>query len=222
MKYRSVFDIIGPIMIGPSSSHTAGAARIGLLSRRLFQRQPQSAEILFLGSFAKTYRGHGTDIALVGGVLGFNTFDKRIVDSLEWAKQMDVNIQISVSEEVPNHPNTARVILKDDQGSLMVEGISIGGGKIEITGVDGYPLRLTGESPTLLIWHDDRYGIVASVSQLLAKHQVNIGYMEMARKAKGLESIMVIETDQPIPPEVCREIEALAHISRVVSLEPME
>lgn len=222
MKYRSVFDIIGPVMIGPSSSHTAGAARIGLLSRRLFQRHPQLAEILFLGSFAKTYRGHGTDIALVGGILGFNTFDKRIVNSFQWAKQMNVNINITVSEEVPNHPNTARVTLKDDKGSLMVEGISIGGGKIEITGVDGYSLRLTGESPTLLIWHDDRFGIVASVSQVLAKHQVNIGYMEMARKAKGLESMMVIETDQPIPPEVSQEIEALVHIARVINLEPME
>lgn len=222
MKYRSVFDIIGPIMIGPSSSHTAGAARIGLMARKLFHDRPKTADILFLGSFAKTYKGHGTDIALVGGILGFNTFDKRIVDSFQWAKEWNVDIKIQVSEELPNHPNTARITLSDDKTSLMVEGISIGGGKMEITGVDGYSLRITGESPTLLLWHEDRYGLVAAVSQVLAKYQVNIGYMEMARKSKGSESLMVIETDQTIPQEVCSEIEALAHIKKVITLEPLE
>lgn len=222
MKYRSVFGIIGPVMIGPSSSHTAGAARIGLIARHLFSSVPKAAHIVFLGSFAKTYRGHGTDIAIVGGILGFNTFDKRIVDSFEWAKKMGVQVQIKVSEETPNHPNTAQISLSNDQETMSIEGISIGGGKMEITSINGYSLRITGESPTILIWHEDRYGQVAAVSQVLAKHHVNIGYMEMARKEKGSESLMVIEIDQPIADVVCGEIEALAHIKKVTVLNPLD
>ena len=222
MKYRSVFDIIGPIMIGPSSSHTAGAARIGLMARNLFRSSPKTADIVFLGSFAKTYKGHGTDIAIVGGILGFNTFDKRIVDSFEWAKKMGVEIQLQVSEEIPNHPNTARISLSDDQETMTIEGISIGGGKMEITAINGYRLRIAGESPTVLIWHEDRYGQVAAVSHVLAKHQVNIGYMEMARKEKGSESLMVIELDQSIADHVREEIEALAHIKKVTVLNPLD
>ncbi len=218
MKYRSVFDIIGPIMIGPSSSHTAGAARIGLMARNLFGKQPKKAEILFLGSFAKTYKGHGTDIAIIGGILGLNTFDKRIVDSYQMAQQMNIEIEIRVSEDVPNHPNTAWITLMDDKDRITVQGISIGGGKMEITGINEYAVRVTGEVPTLLLWHEDRYGVVASVSQVLANHRVNIGYMEMARLDKGLESLMVIEADQPLSPDVCQEIEAFSYIHKVLSL----
>ncbi len=222
MKYRSVFDIIGPIMIGPSSSHTAGAARIGLIARNLFSTNPKTAHIVFLGSFAKTYKGHGTDIAIVGGILGFNTFDKRIVDSFDWAEKMGVQVQIGVSDVIPNHPNTAQITLSSDQDTMSIEGISIGGGKMEITSINGYSLRITGESPTILILHEDRYGLVAAVSQVLAKHQVNIGYMEMARKEKGSESLMVIEMDQPIADVVRGEIEALAHIKKVTVLNPLD
>lgn len=218
MKYRSVFDIIGPIMIGPSSSHTAGAARIGLMARHLFGKQPKRAEILFLGSFAKTYKGHGTDIAIIGGILGLNTFDKQIVDSYSLAKRMNMEVVIHVSEEVPNHPNTVSITLSDDTDRMMVQGISIGGGKIEITGINKYAVRVTGEMPTLLVWHEDRYGVVASVSRILAAHRVNIGYMEMARLDKGSESLMVIEADQPLSSEVCQEIEALSYIRKVTSI----
>lgn len=218
MKYRSVFDIIGPIMIGPSSSHTAGAARIGLIARHLFGKQPQKAEILFLGSFAKTYKGHGTDIAIIGGILGLNTFDKRIVDSYQLAQEMNMEVVIQVSEDVPNHPNTACITLSDDMDRITVQGISIGGGKMEITGINNYSVRVTGEMPTLLVWHEDRYGVVASVSRILATHRVNIGYMEMARLDKGSESLMVIEADQALSTEVCHEIEALPYIRKVISI----
>lgn len=218
MKYRSVFDIIGPIMIGPSSSHTAGAARIGLMARHLFGKQPKKAEILFLGSFAKTYKGHGTDIAIIGGILGLNTFDKRIVESYQLAKEMNMEVVIQLSEEIPNHPNTACITLIDGMDRITVQGISIGGGKMEITGINQYAVRVTGEMPTLLVWHEDRYGVVASVSRVLATHQVNIGYMEMARLDKGSEALMVIEADQPIAPQVCQEIETLSYIRKVISI----
>ncbi|MFT9846735.1 L-serine ammonia-lyase, iron-sulfur-dependent subunit beta [Aneurinibacillus sp. REN35] len=218
MKYRSVFDIIGPVMIGPSSSHTAGAARIGLIARNLFGNQPTKAEITFYGSFAKTYKGHGTEIAIVGGILGFDTFDQRITDSLAIAKDLNVEITIRTSDDIPNHPNTARLVLYDKTRALEVCGISIGGGKVELTEVDGFSVRLTGDMPTLLVWHEDRYGLVASVSEVLAAHKLNIGYMEMARKSKGAEALMVIETDQSGADEIKQDICALPHINRVSSI----
>jgi L-serine dehydratase len=222
MKYNSVFDIIGPVMIGPSSSHTAGAARIGLMARRIFGRQPQKAEILFLGSFAKTYKGHGTDIAIVGGLLGYNTYDKRIVNSLVIAKDLNMDVTIQTTEEVPNHPNTVEITLIDGEEKLKITGISIGGGKMEITAVNDYGIRLTGDRPTMLILHDDRYGVVAAVSEILSKHQINIGYMEMARLSKGCESLMSIETDQPLSAEICKEIEALPNILKLSSISAIE
>src|SRR5699024_9049541 len=132
MNYRSVFDIIGPIMIGPSSSHTAGAARIGLMSRNLFGREPKKADISFLGSFAQTYKGHGTDIAIVGGILGLSTYDEQMVESYQIAEKTGLEINMTVSDEAPNHPNTAIITLSDEEGQVTVEGISIGGGKIVI------------------------------------------------------------------------------------------
>lgn len=218
MKYRSVFDIIGPIMIGPSSSHTAGAARIGLLARNLFGNKPTRADILFYGSFAKTYKGHGTDIAIVGGILGFDTFDKRMTESLSIAKEQHVDITIRTSDDIPNHPNTARVTISDETKTVSVCGISIGGGKMEITEVDGFPVRITGDMPTLLVWHEDRYGLVAAVSEVLAAHKINIGYMDMARKSRGAQALMVIETDQAASEVICQELCALSYINNVSSI----
>lgn len=215
MKYRSVFDIIGPVMIGPSSSHTAGAARIGLVARNLFGRQPKRAEILFLGSFAKTYKGHGTDIAIIGGVLGLSTYDKRMVNSHQLARELGVEIDMKVSEDIPNHPNTVIIQLMDDHDQMAIQGVSIGGGKIEITELDGYGVRISGDVPTILVWHEDRYGMVSAVTQVLAKHKVNIGYMEVARKTKGSKALMVIETDQSIDKIVCEEIDSLQFVEKV-------
>lgn len=218
MKYRSVFDIIGPVMIGPSSSHTAGAARIGLLARKLFGTRPKKANVTFYGSFAKTYKGHGTDIAIVGGILGFDTFDQRITQSLSIAKDSNMEVSIHVSDDIPNHPNTARIILDDGRNKkLSVCGISVGGGKMEITEVDNFPVRVTGDMPTLFVWHEDRYGLVAAVSEVLAAHKINIGYMEMARKSKGAEALMVIETDQAVSGAICKEICELSYVNHVSS-----
>ena len=161
MKFRSVFDIIGPVMIGPSSSHTAGAARIGRAARTLFGRLPRRVTITLYGSFAKTYQGHGTDVALVGGLLDFDTDDERMVQALEIARESGVEVTFIESEEVADHPNTARLHLEDDQGDLEVTGISIGGGKMEIVELNGFELRLSGSAPALLVTHHDRYGAVA-------------------------------------------------------------
>jgi L-serine dehydratase len=218
MKYRSVFDIIGPIMIGPSSSHTAGAARIGRVARSLFGRQPKWAHISFYGSFAQTYRGHGTDVAIVGGLLDFDTFDERIKRSLEIAKEAGMEVRFYEEEAVPDHPNTARVRIGDEQGELELVGISIGGGKIEITELNGFKLKLSGHHPALLVVHNDRYGTIASVANVLAKYAINIGHMEVSRKEKGKEALMTIELDQPVDEAILAELAQLPHIIQVTKI----
>ncbi|PTM59118.1 L-serine ammonia-lyase, iron-sulfur-dependent subunit beta [Desmospora activa] len=215
MKYRSVFDIIGPVMIGPSSSHTAGAARIGRAARLLFGRQPQRVGITLYGSFAKTYRGHGTDIAIVGGLLNFDTDDERIVRSLDLAKEAGMNVTFIESDERREHPNTARLFLEDEKGSLEVTGVSIGGGKMEIVELNGFELKLSGTAPALLVTHHDRYGAIAKVATVLADHRINVGYMQVSRKEKGSEALMIIETDQTVSDTAEQAIAQLPEVTGV-------
>ncbi|PTX61237.1 L-serine dehydratase [Melghirimyces profundicolus] len=218
MKYRSVFDIIGPVMIGPSSSHTAGAARIGRAARSLFGRKPRRVTVTLYGSFAKTYRGHGTDIAIVGGILNFDTDDERIVHSLEIAREEGVEVTFVESEEVPEHPNTARLHLEDEEGEIEVVGISVGGGKMELVELNGFELRLSGNAPALLVTHVDRYGAVAKVAGVLANHRINIGYMQVSRKERGSEALMIIETDQAVSDSLRKELSELTDITGVTIL----
>lgn len=218
MKYRTVFDIIGPVMIGPSSSHTAGAARIGRVARTLFGKKPDKAHIYFYGSFAKTYRGHGTDVAIVGGVLDFDTFDARITEALTIAKQENIEIVFHEEEAITDHPNTAKVVLFKGQERIELVGISIGGGKIEITELNGFQLRLSGNHPAILVVHNDRYGVIAGVSNVLAKHEINIGHMEVSRKERGKEALMVIEVDQNVEAKLLIELEALPNIINVTKI----
>ncbi|WP_339063410.1 L-serine ammonia-lyase, iron-sulfur-dependent subunit beta [Tepidibacillus marianensis] len=219
MKYQSVFDIIGPVMIGPSSSHTAGAARIGKAARSLFGREPNRVMITLYGSFAKTYKGHGTDVALVGGILGFDTYDNRIVDSLVIAKDFGIEIHFIPSSIESEHPNTARIVLKDDKGSIEVVGVSIGGGKVEIIEIEGFKIKISGNHPSLIVFHEDRHGVIASVSTTLSKFKINIAYMEVARKEKGAIAMMVIETDQKMTREVLEELELLQAVRQVALLK---
>lgn len=217
MKYSSVFEIMGPIMVGPSSSHTAGALMIGRIARSMFGRQPKQAIVTLYGSFASTYKGHGTDIAIVGGILNFNTDDERVISSYQLAEEAGITVTFIISEESKRHPNTAQIELLDEAGKLVVMGISVGGGKIQIVSVNGFDLRLTGESPTLLVLHEDRAGMIAKVAGLLGDHQINIGHMEVSRKTKGSDALMAIETDQPIPDSLQEKINSLPYISMVTS-----
>ncbi len=218
MKYKSVFDIIGPIMIGPSSSHTAGAARIGRVARSLFGREPKWANISFYGSFAKTYKGHGTDVAIVGGILDYDTYDERIKESLQYAKDHKIKIRFTEEDALTDHPNTARIHMGDDNGELEIVGISIGGGKIEIIELNGFELKLSGHHPAILVVHDDRFGAIAAVSNILAKHEINIGHMDVTRKEKGKMALMTIEVDQIIDEKVIQEITALPNITQVTRI----
>lgn len=218
MKYKSVFDIIGPVMIGPSSSHTAGAARIGRVARNLFGRKPQWAAISFYGSFAKTYKGHGTDVAIVGGLLDFDTFDERIIDAIDIASKDGMKITFREEEAISDHPNTARVLIGDSQGELELVGISIGGGKIEIIELNGFELKLSGHHPAILVVHDDRHGMIAAVSHILAQEKINIGHMEVSRKEKGKMALMTIEVDHAIDDHVINQLEQLPNVLQVTKI----
>ena len=215
MKYKTVFDIIGPVMIGPSSSHTAGAARIGKMARELFGREPKWITISFYGSFAKTYKGHGTDVAMIGGLMNFETDDERIINAFDHAKEKKMRIRIREEDAVTDHPNTARIIVGDDEGEMELVGISIGGGKIEIIELNGFELKLTGHHPAILVVHDDRFGAIAAVSNLLARHKINIGQMDVSRKAVGQMALMTIEVDQTIDEAVVAELKLLPEVTQV-------
>ena len=218
MKYRSAFDIIGPVMIGPSSSHTAGAARIGRVARTLFGKQPKKAIISLYGSFAKTYRGHGTDVAVVGGILDFDTDDERIPASLTIAEEAGMEVTFTIEDTVMDHPNTVKIRLFDEDKELELVGISIGGGTIEITELNTFKLKLSGENPAILVVHNDVFGIISSVSTVLANHEINVGHMEVSRKEKGQMALMVIEVDQKIKSDVMKEIEGLENVSQVIRM----
>lgn len=218
MKYQSVFDIIGPVMVGPSSSHTAGAARIGRAARLIFGLQPTWATVHLYGSFAKTYRGHGTDLAIAGGLLGYDTDDDRIRFALETAEKHNMKIEFIEDTAATEHPNTARIKLGTDDSSMELVGISIGGGKVEITELNGFELRMSGNKPAILIMHNDRFGAIASVTQILARHEINIAHMEVSRKDVGKDALMVIETDQNVEDDVMQVLEKASHIKRVSRL----
>ncbi|RNB54652.1 L-serine ammonia-lyase, iron-sulfur-dependent, subunit beta [Brevibacillus gelatini] len=212
MKYKSVFDIIGPIMVGPSSSHTAGAARIGRVARKLFGRQPKRADITFYGSFAKTYQGHGSDVATVAGILDFETSDLRLKDSFSIAEQLGMEVVLTTSDVLTEHPNTARIKLSDDQHQIELVGVSIGGGKIEVLELNGFSFQLGFDTPTLLVLHEDRFGMIAAVAKVLTEHRINVGFMEVSRHERGSRALMAIETDSTVSAEVLEEIRQIPHI----------
>ena len=218
MKFKSVFDIIGPLMIGPSSSHTAGAARIGRVARDLFGRQPAWAKIHLYGSFAETYKGHSTDVAIVGGLLDYDTFDERIKTAFEEAEKLGLSFEFIPETGHVDHPNTARIVIGDDKSEMSMMGISIGGGKIEITELNGFPLRLSGNHPAILVVHDDRSGCIANVANCLYKYDINIGHMEVSRKERGDMALMVIEVDQTVGQEVMGELRELPNITQVTRI----
>ncbi len=219
MKYRSAFDIIGPVMIGPSSSHTAGAARIGRVARTLFEKQPTKAVISLYGSFAKTYKGHGTDLALVAGIMDFDTFDERIPEALKIAEQSGLEVEFITEDAVTEHPNTVKINLYDGAGKeLEIVGISIGGGTIEITEINSFKLKLSGAHPAILVVHHDRFGLISAVTSVLSKYQINIGHMEVSRKEKGDMAVMVIEMDHKLEDGVFAELSSLEGVDQVIRL----
>ncbi len=211
LNYRSVFDIIGPVMVGPSSSHTAGAARIGKVIRHIFGEQPEVVDIFLYESFAKTYRGHGTDIALVGGLLDMEPDDPRLGDSLKLAYEAGMEVLFTPKKEKAEHPNMVQMVVSKGNRKLSVTGISIGGGNIQISEVNGFKLSLSLGTPTFIIVHQDVPGMIARVSNVLSDANVNIGTMTVTRESKGENAIMIIEVDER-DNEVLEKIRQIAQI----------
>jgi L-serine dehydratase len=214
----NVFDIIGPIMIGPSSSHTAGAVRLGHVANRVMDgRKLKEVVITLSGSFARTYRGHGTDRALLAGIMGYHSYDAEIRDALEIAKEKGVNYRF-VEEDIPNaHPNTARFHMFFENGEeAMVEGASIGGGNIRVDMVNGMRVNFNGEHNTVLILHYDRPGVIADVTNFmrLVYPDLNICNFGLSRKEKGGVALMTMELEGPAPEGL---VESLRKLNNVIN-----
>lgn len=199
MKTLSAFDIIGPRMMGPSSSHTAGAARLAKIAGRIGGPEVRSVVFTLYGSFAQTYKGHGTDKALVAGILGMEPDDERLPDSFAIAQQAGLEIRWILSEETKPHPNTMRIETSNRGGkSSSVVGESIGGGNLVITNINGVEVEITGEYPTMIVDHTDEPGVVGSVTRVLGECSINIAFMRVFRKERGGKAYMVIETDDRV------------------------
>lgn len=211
-----IFDILGPIMVGPSSSHTAGAARIGGMARALLGAVPVRARIVLHGSFAETGVGHGTDRALVGGLLGMKPDDLRIPRAFEEADGAGLAFTIEAANLRDAHPNTARVEVWDGTGKhLTMQAASLGGGRILVQQLDGIDVSFTGDYHTLLIRNQDEFGAVAAVTGQLSRMRINVANMSLCRQSRGSEALMVIETDHRLRP---MQVDTLRRLGPVLSV----
>jgi L-serine dehydratase len=208
----SLLDIIGPVMVGPSSSHTAGACRLGLLARCLVGGTPERARVELHGSFARTGEGHGTDKAIVGGLMGFRPDDERLRDALGIAEREGLDYRFektTLGEETEVHPNTVRITVeRGDRTSVMV-GSSLGAGRVLVTEIDGYPVEVTGNYHTIVLVAEDVKGSVARIATILADDEINIATLRLTRKARGGDAFMVIEVDEQPDEKVRADIRTL-------------
>ena len=208
----SLLDIIGPVMVGPSSSHTAGACRLGVLARCLVGGTPERARVELHGSFARTGEGHGTDKAIVGGLMGFRPDDERIRDALGIAEREGLDYRFektTLGEETEIHPNTVRVTVeRGDRSSVMV-GSSLGAGRVLVTQIDGYPVEVTGNYHTIVLVAEDVPGSVARIATILAEDGINIATLRLTRKERGGDAFMVIEVDEQPDEKVRSDIRTL-------------
>ena len=217
MADYNAFDIVGPIMIGPSSSHTAGAARLGLAANRVAGSKIVTVKFYLHGSFAKTYKGHGTDKALLAGVLGYSERDERLRDAMRIADEQGVNYTFVPADLGDVHPNSVKIeMILDDESEITMSGSSIGGGSIRIWDVNGFAVDMTGEKPVMLTRHRDREGVISGVTRILATLGINIVSLNCSRKEKRGEASMVIELEEMLDERVLEVIN-----SRVVGIEAL-
>lgn len=223
MRNYSVFDIIGPIMIGPSSSHTAGAARLAKVAAAISGGKIKKVDFYLHGSFAKTYRGHGTDKALVAGILGMEPWDENLKNSFEIAKDKKIEINFHPIDLEDVHPNTVKFLITKESGAVSsIIGSSIGGGNIIIFDLDGQQVEFKGDSPTLVTKHKDIPGIVSKITTLLYEENINIGTIKLYRNSKGLEATMALETDEILPQSTIEKIKAIPEIINIKIINPIK
>ena len=217
-----LFDVLGPVMIGPSSSHTAGAARIGYTAQKLLGEVPAKADIGLYGSFATTGKGHGTDRALLGGIMGFSADDTRIRDSFAIATDRGLGYSFTPNEaETDIHPNTVDIRMENAAGQVMtVRGESLGGGKVRIVRINGVEVDFTGEYNALIVVQKDKPGVVAHITKILSDRSVNIAFMRLFREEKGHTAYTIVESDERLPEGVDQLLLANPNINDVMVVQP--
>ena len=216
----SLLDIVGPVMVGPSSSHTAGACRLARVARALLEEEPREARFELHSAFAKTMRGHGTDRALVAGTLGMEVDDPRLKDALELATEHGLRYAFKPKNMGPEaHPNSVAITLSGTSRTVTILGASIGGGMIEIREVDGFPVSLSAKDPCLLLFYEDRPGMVMGASEIIGRRGINIASMEVVRRGKGDQAFMRIDLDAPLPPADVDALRRMEGVRRVHVLD---
>ena len=222
MANIGIFDVLGPIMIGPSSSHTAGAARLGKIARTIVNKPIKDVTFLLHGSFKETYKGHGTDRALVAGILGMMPDDERLRDALLIAEKEGLEVHFLPADLGQVHPNTVKILMTDCDGiNWEVLGSSIGGGLVEIYEINGNKVKITGEYPTIITCHDDIPGTVSKVSTLFYDNDINIAHMTLVRSQKGKDATMTFEVDNNVSEELIAAIKAVEGVNRVILINSL-
>ena len=222
-EQNSIFDMIGPIMIGPSSSHTAGVVRIGNFANKLFGAIPQRVVITFYNSFASTYKGHGSDLAIIAGLLGYKTDDERIKCSHENARINNLKFEIkTINNAGDKHPNTIKIQLFSDDKSIEIFGESLGGGIIKIIEIDGFKCSLSSKLPTLIIKSEDKKGSIAFIAEVISHDDCNIATMSVSRWSKNGNGCHFIEMDSALNPITLQYLQSLKWISSVIYLLDMD
>jgi L-serine dehydratase len=203
-------------MTGPSSSHTAGAVRIGRTARLLYGKQPKKVKVYFHGSFAETWKGHGSDKAVIGGLLGYKTFDKRLKNAYEHAKEASMEVTfLRANLGRKYHPNSIKVVIQDEEGDVEVIAESVGGGDIVIREIMGYKTELTGENDALIIRHKDYVGTLSKITAVIAKFGLNIIALSSKDLPKKEEALTTIEIEQSIPADLAKELSKVKGIQTV-------
>jgi L-serine dehydratase len=209
----SILDVMGPVMVGPSSSHTAGTARLGRVAREILDEDPTEVHFYLHPPLAATYRGHGSDFALVGGSIGLNVDDPRIPEAIRIAEQMDVKVEFSDEDLGEVHPNTVRIEIRGPNRETEIVGSSIGGGVIEVFKIDGFQTRFKGDSPTLLLFYRDRPGMIAEVANIIAEEGINIASLYCSRKQRGKDAFMQVDVDSPLSLAALQRIRSLTDVA---------
>ncbi len=217
-----IFDVIGPVMIGPSSSHTAGAVRMGNLVRKLLGDDVSDAEIYLHGSFALTARGHGTDRAIVGGLIGLSPEDGKIVKSFELASESGLSFRFIPFDLGEVHPNTAMIKGRGKRGGeIKLQLSSVGGGKIVLSEIDGVKVRFEGKYPTLIVFNDDVPGVVVSVSTLIAEEGINIVEMRVYNSDDNKSAVMIINMNKPVDDEFILKCRSVREIRKIIYIDKL-
>src|SRR3954454_3213719 len=225
----SILDVMGPVMVGPSSSHTAGTARLGRVAREVLDEEPRAVRFVLHPPLAATYRGHGSDFALVGGAIGLNVDDPRIPEAIRIAEQMGVEVELAEARagdvESPEedlghvHPNTVRIEIRGPKREAEIVGSSIGGGVIEVFKINGFQTRFKGDSPTLLLFYRDRAGMISEVTKIIAEEGINIASLSCSRKQRGKDAFMQIDVDSPMSDAALQRIRDTADVDEARYLD---